>query len=705
MATVKISDLPEIPHLNFDTTQSIIPVVDLTTDETGKVTVRTLAEGLFHNDALKVGEEDILFPNVIAQFVGESEVYLQVNLQNLTDSGSADYVATADIGTNANNYVDLGINNSTYNDPDYSATKALDGYLYVSGSLDSSSDGNLVIGTASAGANVSFVAGGTTEANVIAKITKFGITLNNSSRLEFTDGSIQTVAAAPASLSQGAYNTANSASSNTIIIQGVNLTQNTNITAVNQYAQSAFATANDANGMAIGAYNTANAVNGFAISAFNTANGANGLAAGAFNKANNAVANTFAITVNNSIYIPGTLVVDGLIYANGATYVANAMSIPTNYSSPQTNITLDYRAANIVKTNITSDLVVAHTGIVLGKYIDLFVYNDSADTRNITHGVSANNSSTKGTITEVRPYATKHLKYFTVDSDLANTYVVIATDENYVNGDLIITGNTTQLGYIDVVNSTFDANTPLVHITASDGGVTVPPSNTNYMLHVTGKANSVTRVVLDSFGANTYPLVSGRMGRGSAAAPAATSNNDVIMRVVGNGYTGTQFPASSPSKIDFVATENFSDTNRGTAIEFWNTPNGSNTIQKIASFNADSVEFSGSVIPDKGFVYTPRVLSGPQTAITVDFESDSIIKASLDSNLTVSFTNYTYGKIVEVWLTNTSGSNRTVTHGCSALNSSDNSTTLTIPSTSSAYLRYFSLDGDLANTFVTSVHA
>jgi hypothetical protein len=94
-------------------------VVDLTTDETGKVTVRTLAEGLFHNDALKVGEEDILFPNVIAQFVGESEVYLQVNLQNLTDSGSADYVATADIGTNANNYVDLGINNSTYDDPEY----------------------------------------------------------------------------------------------------------------------------------------------------------------------------------------------------------------------------------------------------------------------------------------------------------------------------------------------------------------------------------------------------------------------------------------------------------------------------------------------------------------------------------------------------------------------------------------------------------
>jgi hypothetical protein len=700
MATVKISDLPEITHLTFDTTQTILPVVDLSLDETAKITVRTLAEGLFHNDALKVGEEAILFPNVIAQFAGNSEVYLQVNLQNLNANGSADYVATADIGTNANNYIDLGINNSNYSDPDYSATKSLDGYLYVQGSLDNSADGNLVIGTASTGANVSFVAGGTTESNVIAKITKFGITLNNSSRLEFTDGSIQTVAAAPASLSQGAYNTANSASSNTIIIQGVNLIQNTNITSVNQYAQSAFATANDVNGYATSAYNTANGANGLAVGAFNTANGANGLASGAFNKANNALANTFSITVNNSIYIPGSLVVDGLVFANGATYVANAMSIPTTYSSPQTAITLNYQQANIVKTNITSDLVVSHTGIVLGKYIDLFVYNDSAATRNITHGVSANNSSTKGTITEVRPYATKHLKYFTVDSDLANTYVIIATDENYVNGNLTITGNVLTQGTISLNNSSFATDTAFVKITSSDGFVTQSPSNTNYMLHVTGKANSVTRVVLDSFGANTYPLVAGRMGRGSAAAPAAVANNDVMFRVVGNGWTGTQFPPSSPTKIDFVAAENFSDTNRGTRIEFWNTPVGSNTIQKIADFNAESAEFLGTVKPENGFIYTPRILPDVQTAITIDFSSDVIVKASLTNNLTLTLSNFVYGKVVEVWLTNTSGSTRTVTHGCSAINSSENSTTFTMASTSSAYLKYFSIDGDLANTFV-----
>jgi hypothetical protein len=109
MSTVKISDLPVISTLNLDTTQTIIPVVDISTDETGQVTVKTLADGMFHNDSLKVGPNEILLANTIAQFSGNSETFLQTNLQNLNANGSADYVATADIGTNANNFIDVGL--------------------------------------------------------------------------------------------------------------------------------------------------------------------------------------------------------------------------------------------------------------------------------------------------------------------------------------------------------------------------------------------------------------------------------------------------------------------------------------------------------------------------------------------------------------------------------------------------------------------
>jgi len=210
-------------------------------------------------------------------------------------------------------------------------------------------------------------------------------------------------------------------------------------------------------------------------------------------------------------------------------------------------------------------------------------------------------------------------------------------------------------------------------------------------------------LVLDSFGANTYGLFTARTGRGSAAAPSPTQNNDVVLRIAGNGYTPAGFRSSSPTKIDFVAGENFTNSNTGTRIEFWNTPNGSNNIQRIATFNANAVEFTGSVNPQRGIVWSPRLPVGAQTAITIDFLTDSIIKANLSADLTVTLTNFQSGKVCELWLTNTSGLTRTITHGCSSINSTKNSTTFTMPGTSSAYLRYFSITGDAANTFVAII--
>ena len=123
------------------------------------------------------------------------------------------------------------------------------------------------------------------------------------------------------------------------------------------------------------------------------------------------------------------------------------------------------------------------------------------------------------------------------------------------------------------------------------------------------------------------------------------------------------------------------------------------------SLNGDEAIFTGVVNPQKGFVYNPRVPAGNQTAITINYATDSMVKANLVADLTISHSNFLAGKVVEVWLVNTGGTSRTVTHGLTALNSTTNSTTFTIPSTSSAYLRFFSIDGDLANTFVTVSHA
>jgi len=118
-----------------------------------------------------------------------------------------------------------------------------------------------------------------------------------------------------------------------------------------------------------------------------------------------------------------------------------------------------------------------------------------------------------------------------------------------------------------------------------------------------------------------------------------------------------------------------------------------------------TTNISGSVNPQKGFIYTPTQYPGAQTAITIDFANNSVIRANTSTGCTVSFVNYTLGKEVVLWLTNTAGTNQTFTHGVNALNSTVNSTTYNIPGTSTIMARYFSFGNDLANTFVAVVHA
>ncbi len=140
-------------------------------------------------------------------------------------------------------------------------------------------------------------------------------------------------------------------------------------------------------------------------------------------------------------------------------------------------------------------------------------------------------------------------------------------------------------------------------------------------------------------------------------------------------------------------------------IRFWNTPIGTNTVNEIASFNGDSVSFTGTVAPTKGFIYTPNIYPSSQTAITIDFANNSVVRAQTSAGLVVTLSSFVAGKVVEAWITNTAGNGQTFTHGCSAINSTINSTTYSIPATSSIFVKYWCMDGTLANTFVAITHA
>lgn len=113
---------------------------------------RFQANSLFNfdtsNTTLSVGYTAYTpLPNTLYQATGSSAFYVQNNIQNINNEGSADWVATADNGSDSTGYIDMGIAGGGYTYDGFH--KPNDGYLYVVGQTGIGS-GNLWIGTGTA---------------------------------------------------------------------------------------------------------------------------------------------------------------------------------------------------------------------------------------------------------------------------------------------------------------------------------------------------------------------------------------------------------------------------------------------------------------------------------------------------------------------------------------------------------------------------
>lgn len=93
--------------------------------------------------------------NNVATFTGSINDYLQINVQNKNSgvNASSDVVATADNGTDSTNYVDFGINSSTYAPGTENFGGPNDAYLY-------SYSRNLLLGTGKSNSDIIFLSGG-----------------------------------------------------------------------------------------------------------------------------------------------------------------------------------------------------------------------------------------------------------------------------------------------------------------------------------------------------------------------------------------------------------------------------------------------------------------------------------------------------------------------------------------------------------------
>jgi hypothetical protein len=114
-------------------------------------------------------------PNTVYQATGSSDHYVQNNIQNINNEGSADWVATADNGSDTTGYIDMGIAGGGYTYDGFH--KPNDGYLYVTGQTGQGF-GNLWIGTATAdvsSANIGgvyFHIGAVETSNIVGFITR-----------------------------------------------------------------------------------------------------------------------------------------------------------------------------------------------------------------------------------------------------------------------------------------------------------------------------------------------------------------------------------------------------------------------------------------------------------------------------------------------------------------------------------------------------
>jgi len=163
-----------------------IPTANITTqlNVTGASGANILGTANTGIGALNVGVSTTPLANTVASFNSNINYYTQVTLQNKSTGtdATADFILTADNGSDTVNYGDFGIINSGYdsNTPTNSLGNivfAADTYMYAQGNTSnaSQSGGNLAIGTTVPGKNVKIFAGGVNNSSIIANISNTGV--------------------------------------------------------------------------------------------------------------------------------------------------------------------------------------------------------------------------------------------------------------------------------------------------------------------------------------------------------------------------------------------------------------------------------------------------------------------------------------------------------------------------------------------------
>ena len=150
------------------------------------------------NTTLAVGYSSYTpLPNTLVQATGSSKTYVQNNIQNLNNEGSADYVVTADNGSDDHGYLDMGMSGGGYNylmsSGQMGPFRPNDGFIQVVGSTGIGK-GNLIIATGTSNTSftevgsIIFSVGNQTYSNIVGFMTRADNSTTGTPTLSFGKG-------------------------------------------------------------------------------------------------------------------------------------------------------------------------------------------------------------------------------------------------------------------------------------------------------------------------------------------------------------------------------------------------------------------------------------------------------------------------------------------------------------------------------------
>ena len=425
-------------------------------------------------------------------------------------------------------------------------------------------------------------------------------------------------------------------------------TQNT-AAASAAYTQSAFAAANT------NANNT-------------TINGA--FANGAFAKANTAVQNT-AIVQLQALTLTGNLIANSIgqgifvdsFSSNSATFTKNLTVLG--------NLTSNTLLGNVFFSNVTVGTSQANT-------IQWFPQYTSPVQTSGQVWYSANTISLvqDTDVTNDRPAISKVL-FERVYNGTGSTIPA----SSWVRLAGAVTQNSCP--YIQLADATSAANSQV------EGFIKVAIANGSYGF-------IYTRGIVSDFDMSAYGLngqllfLSTTPGLASNTAPTGANSVIQVAKILSNG--------SSNGKIQVTIANQQAYGKANGSVLFANN----NLIQ--ASNTAIIDEANATFYVPNGILYNQRSYVGAQTAITLSFATDTWVRANIAANMAVTLGNFRAGSDIVLFITNTSTGGpgaHTITHGCSAINSTVGATTFTLSSQTTARIKYYSFDGDLANVYAS----